>query len=78
MCRMAPWMITWQGGGGSFLTAKEDDGFLPFICCLDNKEQVHDPENWPMANPSLPYLPDLQAEIREEYKEWIEHPGSRM
>lgn len=51
-----------------------DDGFLPFICCLENKEQVHDRENWPMANPSLPYLPDLQAEIEEEYRDWCEHP----
>lgn len=57
---------------------EEDDGFLPFICCLDSKEQVHDPENWPMANPSLPYLPDLQAEIREEYKEWLEHPEQNV
>ena len=36
-----------------------DNGFLPFICCLETKEQVHDPENWYMANPSLFYLPDI-------------------
>ena len=53
---------------------EEDEGFLPFICCLENKEQVHDPANWPMANPSLPYLPDLYAEIQEEYREWKDHP----
>ena len=53
---------------------EEDDGFLPFICCLENKEQVHDPANWPMANPSMPYLPDLYAEIQEEYREWKDHP----
>lgn len=35
---------------------EEDDGFLPFICCLDNKEQVHDPENWPMGK-SVPPVP---------------------
>ena len=23
-----------------------DKGFLPFICCLESKEQVHDPTNW--------------------------------
>ena len=39
---------------------EEDNGFLPFICCLELKEQVHDPENWYMANPSLFYLPHLQ------------------
>lgn len=53
---------------------EEDQGFLPFICCLNAKEDVHDPQNWPMANPSLPYLPELQAEIQEEYGEWLEHP----
>lgn len=53
---------------------EDDDGFLPFICCLEKKEQVHDPKNWAMANPSLPYLPDLYAEIQEEYREWKDHP----
>lgn len=51
-----------------------DNGFLPFICCLDSVEQVHDEENWAMANPSLPYFPQLYEEIREEYREWLEHP----
>ena len=51
-----------------------DNGFLPFICCIQNKDQVHDKANWTMANPSLPYLPNLQAEIEEEYIEWCEHP----
>lgn len=53
---------------------EDDKGFLPFICCLGNKEQVHDPKNWPMANPSLPFLPNLLAETEEEYAEWLEHP----
>lgn len=51
-----------------------DNGFLPFICCLENKEQVHDPENWYMANPSLFYLPHLRQEIEDEYRDWCEHP----
>lgn len=51
-----------------------DKGFLPFICCLNNKEQVHDPENWQMANPSLPYRPALFTETLDEYNEWLEHP----
>ena len=53
---------------------EDDKGFLPFICCLDDKKMVHDKNNWQMANPSLPYLPDLMAEIEEEYEEWLEHP----
>lgn len=51
-----------------------DKGFLPFICALPNKEMVHDKANWTMANPSLPYLPDLAAEVEEEYNDWREHP----
>ncbi len=51
-----------------------DNGFLPFICCLENAEQVHDPENWDMANPSLAYLPTLRQETEDEYREWLALP----
>ena len=51
-----------------------DNGFLPFICCLKDREQVHDPDNWYMANPSLIYLPDLYQETADEYRDWVEHP----
>lgn len=51
-----------------------DNGFLPFICKLNTKEDVDDPENWQMANPSLPYRPDLVEEIRKEYAEWKRNP----
>lgn len=51
-----------------------DKGFLPFICCLPKKDMVHDPANWCMANPSLPYRPDLMDETMDEYHDWREHP----
>lgn len=51
-----------------------DEGMLPFICCLQSQEQVHDPENWYMANPSLAYRPELLQETEDEYREWLEHP----
>lgn len=51
-----------------------DRGFLPFICCLKDKEQVHDEANWYMANPSLAYLPELLQETRDEYHDWLENP----
>jgi phage terminase large subunit-like protein len=51
-----------------------DNGFLPFVCCLQNKDQVHDPENWYMANPSLYYFPNLRKETEKEYRGWCEHP----
>ena len=53
---------------------EEDRGFLPFICCLASKDQVHDEANWYMANPSLAYLPNLLQETRDEYRDWLEHP----
>lgn len=51
-----------------------DHGFLPFVCCLKEREQVHDPENWYMANPSLEFLPELLQETADEYRDWLEHP----
>ena len=51
-----------------------DGGMLPFICCLQSRDQVHDPENWYMANPSLAYRPSLLQETEDEYQEWLEHP----
>lgn len=53
---------------------EDDGGMLPFICCLENRDQVHDPENWYMANPSLAYRPTLFQETADEYKDWLEHP----
>ena len=52
----------------------KDNGLLPFLNRLKSVEQVHDRDNWAMANPSLPYLPTLQAEIEKEYAGWLEHP----
>ena len=51
-----------------------DNGMLPFICRLDNKEEVYDEKNWEKANPSLPYLPTLMGEMRKEYNDWLAHP----
>lgn len=51
-----------------------DGGMLPFICCLQSRDQVHDPANWYMANPSLAYRPTLLQETEDEYKDWLEHP----
>lgn len=44
-----------------------DNGMLPFICRLDDEKEVHEPEKWPKANPSLPYRPSLLEEIKKEY-----------
>lgn len=53
---------------------EKDEGFLPMIWCLPKLEMVHDPENWVMANPSLPYFPALMARTAKEYRDWTERP----
>lgn len=47
-----------------------DNGFLPFICKLDDEEEVHNPDMWEKANPSLPYLPILKEQMRREYEDY--------
>lgn len=52
-----------------------DNELLPFICQLDEDEEVYDKGLWEKANPSLPYLPTLQKEIDKEYAEYLEDPN---
>lgn len=52
-----------------------DNGTLPFICRLDDKDEVDDPTCWEKANPSLRYLPNLLEEVRKEYKDWKANPN---
>jgi len=47
-----------------------DNGFLPFICKLNNPDEVKDEGNWEMANPSLPYLPTLKEQMRREFADY--------
>lgn len=61
-------------GRAILFEGEPDGGFLPFICCLAAKEQVHEEANWYMANPSLSYLPALLEETRGQYRDWKEHP----
>ena len=52
----------------------DDNGFLPFICKLDEKEEVHNPDLWEKANPSLPYLPILKEQMKREYADYLLDP----
>lgn len=54
----------------------DDNGFLPFICWLDEKEEVHNEEAWYKANPSLQYFPNLLREMRGEYVEFKRDPAN--
>lgn len=52
----------------------EDNGFLPFICRLDNEDEVHDFNNWAKANPSLPYRASLMEQMKKEYADYKVNP----
>lgn len=58
-------------GGGSI----PDNGWLPFICKLDNREEVHDKSKWEKPNPSLRYKPELRQEMEKEYEDWKISPS---
>ncbi len=51
-----------------------DNGFLPFICRLDDESEVHDESMWEKANPSLPYFPNLREQMRREYADYLLDP----
>lgn len=64
-----------QTSEGILFGGEPDNGLLPFICRLDNKDEVHDEANWEKANPSLPYLDALRLEMETEYREWVQTPA---
>ena len=45
----------------------EDIGLAALIYEIDSESQGKDPENWVMANPNLPYLPELKKIMEAEY-----------
>ncbi len=51
-----------------------DNGMLPFICWLDEKEEVDNQEMWNKANPSLRFFPNLLNEMIIEYNEYKRDP----
>lgn len=51
-----------------------DNGLLPYICRIKDKEDIKNPDNWPMANPSYPYFANLQEEMKLEYDDYVIDP----
>lgn len=47
-----------------------DNGFLPFLCCIESKTEIDRQDLWVKANPSLPYMPQLQKEMERQYQEY--------
>lgn len=58
------------------------NSIFPFICKLDNEEQVNEPGNWELANPMFSKPHSEYAEILfdtvfEEFEDLIEDPSNR-
>lgn len=48
-----------------------DNGLLPFLCSLDSMNEIDDELMWHKANPSLYVFPDLMAEMKTEYVNYL-------
>lgn len=51
--------------------------YFPFICKLDNKQMVDNPDNWILANPSIEYMPVLKNTIMIDYLEMKKFPSKK-
>lgn len=51
-----------------------DNGLLPYICRIKDKDDIKNPDNWPMANPSYPYFANLREEMKLEYDDYVIDP----
>ncbi len=56
----------------------EDNGTLPFLCRLDSDEEIDNPDMWAKANPSYPFLPNLQEEMKREYANYLENKAENI
>ena len=52
----------------------DDGGFLPFICRLDDKEEVYKEECWFKANPTLYVNEGLLEQMRREFNDYKNNP----
>lgn len=69
--RKALWMDILEG-------KIHDNGILPFICRLDDKDEVDDESCWYKANPSLYKLPTLLQTMRMEYVDYKANPAANI
>lgn len=53
---------------------REDDGLLPFLCHLDDMDEIHDEKMWVKANPRLRSSTVLMDTYRRDYRAWVDRP----
>lgn len=51
--------------------------YFPFICKMDNEEEIDNPDLWEKANPSLPFLKELKTAMEIDYIEQKQFPSKR-
>lgn len=55
-----------------------DSTLFPFICKLDEEQEVHDESMWEKANPSYRYNENLQHKMRKEYHDMKRNSALRI
>lgn len=58
-------------------TGENPLGYFPFICEIDDIQEIGDKEAWHKANPSIEFLPILANQILHDYLEMLELPSKR-
>lgn len=53
-------------------------GYFPFLCELDDEDEVDNPDMWIKANPSIEHMPVLKDEIKQQYFEMQQRPSRRF
>ena len=51
---------------------------LPMIYKINNRDEAYNEKNWIMANPSLPYFPDLQEVMVDQFDSMSEIPEEEL
>lgn len=57
---------------------KPNSKFFPFLCTLDDENEVDNFDAWEKANPSINYLPNLKEEMVNEYNNLQSRPHARI
>ena len=58
-------------------SGKNELRYFPFLCKMDNLKEVDNPDIFEKANPSLPFLPELQDAIMIDWVEQKSRPSKR-
>lgn len=58
-------------------TGENPLGYFPFICKIDDANEIDRQEAWHKANPSMEYMPIMENQILKDYLEMMKLPSKR-